>query len=196
MHRANIGPTGCGKSYQAFIEAARVKKAVLFVNPKDDDVGGDFVRLDGNCDSIVLCRLLRKGYKVNYVPHRDRKIAVKELDIVVQKAFEAQDVFVIFDEAEVHGYEGLSFSPLVDVAERGRSAGVEGLFLVQDPAGVSKRILRQCQQFRIFAFNEYSRLYFDKLGYDVQKMQSMLLTAPKHSYIIMEGGEIKGIGRE
>jgi len=195
VHRANIGPTGCGKTYQALQEAKRAGKPVLFVNPKAEDIPG-MVRLDGMADSETLGRLLKKGLNVNYLPYRDRKIALKELDVVVQKAFEVQDVFIIFDEAEVHGYEGLSFSPLFDVAERGRSLGVEGLFLVQDPAGVSKRILRNCDQFRVFAFNEYSRQYFTRLGYDVAYMQSLLLEKGKFSYIIIEGGEIKGVRRE
>jgi hypothetical protein len=195
LHRANIGPTRCGKTYQALREAKRAGKPVLFVNPKNEDVPG-FVKLDCTAERELLNRLLRKGKNINYVPHRNRKIALKELDVVIQEVFDVKNIFVVFDEAEVHGYEGLSFSPLFDVAERGLGLGVDGLYLIQDPAGVGKRILRQCGEFRIFAFNEFSGPYFTRLKYDVEKMQNMLLSAGKYSYIIIENGIIKGTGRE
>lgn len=195
VHKCNIGTTGCGKTYQAITAAKRTGKPIIYINPQDENMAG-FVRVDGQEEFGTIARLLKKGYFVNYVPHRDKKISLQELDVITQKLFDLQNVEMIIDETDLHGYEGMSWSPWIDVAERGRKRGVFATFLMQDPAGVSKRILRNCTQFRIFEFNEYSRPYFARLGYDVEKLHLMLLESGKYSYIIIERGNIIGCRKE
>jgi DNA helicase HerA-like ATPase len=160
-----------------------------------EDVLNGYTRVDRKTDVDFIYKCLKRGVKLNYVPHRDKKIGRMELRTLTEISFDLGDIFIIVDEAEEYGYQGMSTSPCFDIAMRGRHYEVYGLFICQDPATLDKCILRNCEIMRVFRFNEYANNYFSRLQYDVEEMRRLLKTKD-HGYIKIEGGLLQGVYRE
>lgn len=198
-HEAGIGTTGSGKTHQALSQAKREKIPTIIINPKHETEGyeGFYACSEGDFkDSDHLIRLLKKGINLNYFPTKHLDTAFKEIQLIVDRLFDLKHCKIIFDEAEKYGYQGKKSSGLIDVAERGRALKVKGVFLIQDPANISKTILRMCDTKKIFRVDEFGEDYLSKKGYNMDKIKELWASKGEFSYVEYFRGQLKGVYKE
>lgn len=204
MHEANIGETGSGKTYQAVNAAIRANERIIYINPKPrkgaaytDVTEGFFRAWPGDISRSDIPDIISRGINLEFVPDGHVAQGLEQLRIVVDEAFRLGNITMIFDEAAIHSPEGIRWSPAIEVAERGREAKVKGIFIVQSPSALSKRVLVNCDTLRIFRFNQtWAGPYLKGKGLDPESLCNKLLTASDYSYILMKGGIEHGIRRE
>lgn len=204
MHECNIGVTGSGKTYQAISQVLRNNERCIYINPKPkkgaaySDISKGFYRAwPSDIGRSDIADLMRRRINLEFIPDSQVKKGIEQLRIVVDEAFRLGNITMIFDEAAVHSPEGVSWSPAIEVAERGREAKVKGVFICQSPSALSKRVLTNCDLMRLFRFNlTWAGPYFKSKGMDAESLSNKLLTAKEYSYIIIKGGVETGIRRE
>ena len=204
MHEANIGETGSGKTYQALTQVKRNRDRCIYINPKprkgaayQDVTKGYYRAFPEDIKRSDIADIIGRGINLEFVPSNKVKEGIEQLRIIVDEAFRIGNITIIFDEAAIHNPEGITWSPGIEVAERGREGKIKGVFICQSPSALSKRILVNCDTLRLFRFNPvWASSYLKAKGLDAKSLADKLLTAPKYSYIMMKGGEENGIRKE
>lgn len=145
-------------------------------------------------DSISdLISLLRRGRaRVSFEPDWDEDIARKQLKAIVNRIMQltwSPPLLVIVDECDQVAPEGKRGTPAHQIAQRGGKKGVWGEFVTQHPSIVSKTIVRQCYRKTIFPTDD-SAAYFNKYHWPGDQIETVLNAAPKHHYVVWEGGKL------
>ena len=198
-HKINVGQTGSGKTYQAVREGARSQGPCLFFNPKGERAIPDgYIAIDRFTDDKLIKRLIHKGMNLSFQASRfNWEMAIAELGWLVEQfvRYDQESTFIV-DEVNKYAYEGLHVSPALLLAEEGREYGINAIFTTQYPGRVNKTIFVNCRYERLFNFNRYSALYYQRLRYPVADFISDINSNGEYSYVLLDNGEKVGVYKE
>jgi hypothetical protein len=197
-HKFFAGTTGSGKTYAAlrYMSLWPVKSPVLYFNPQQEDAPG-MIRADGSNTMDAILYALGKGQSVNFVPDARQQVAEKQLSVLVDGVMMRQwkkTLLFCADEAQDFARQGKD-SPLFAIARRGRKWGIEGMFLAQSPADVSKVLVRQARTHLIFYVDAYDLDYFRNYHIPADEVGRLLDSAggfDRHPYVVWSGRSLSG----
>lgn len=173
------GTTGGGKTVTANEAHALSKGLSIFFNSEEEDnVTGFTIHKPGH----VLRAIRQHGWNVtlDYRPLSEDKEGLNvELERLVDLLFEIADktgrkhpIQLLVDECQDYAEQGKSEGALHRAVRKGRKRKIKVMALSQDPARVSKTVVRQCK-YNIWCgeFNPYYEAYFDAYNLPVNVLK-------------------------
>ena len=207
-HTFCAGRTGSGKSYLAAGECRAWDGPVLVIDRKlcmSGDLG--WPTADRTHRTADILRYLglgpgdgppRRG-GLCYVPHWDYHVARAECDLLIRALFACGPhdpaLLLVVDEAWRVAREGDRPGQVHRVAVEGRASGIQGYFISQRPADVSKDVVTQCDRMIIFD-TSFEGPWMQRYGIDHAGVTAQLKAAPQYSYVVWDGDTIQGPRRE
>lgn len=194
-HLLISGTTGSGKSHLALAIGRKFPGPVVFYNPQDDDLAGDWTHADRSNDVRDLFRAKRG--RISYVPNSNREFGKKEIKAIVDHVMlpltvHRTPILFIFDESDTIAPQGgKGQSAVHEVLQRGRKLNVWGICVTQFPSLIDKILVRQCLV-QAYFFSPYAKAYYKAQFLPGDYIEGSLENAPEHSFMLMNRGKLEG----
>lgn len=191
------GQTRSGKTFFSARALRQLKDPVLFLNIQDENLPG-FMKLESDdIDFKQLLEVLKKGEKVdlrfpgNYTLKIINKITGYLLTEIMAAGFtEKRPIYIVLDEC--HTLQASGLDAAIQLATRGLSRGVRGVFITQRPALVNKTIYTQSNEHYLFYLSPSEKQYFNNKGFNFEYCQKIWEDYGLYSYVYFDGKDMHG----
>jgi len=171
-----VGTTKHGKSYFAKKTLKGQRQGVFYFNTLLDnaDMSG-WIMCDGSYSFSELYEKLGKGYKLNYQPKVNRRIAAMELEYIFGQMLKRKGIEYIFALDEVHLYYGNKNidSYLKDVSQTGRHFGIVPVWITQRPQQLPRPCITQANEVIFFNMN-FEDSWLREYGIDSEQLRQRI----------------------
>lgn len=188
-HNFIIGTTQSGKTELAKARAEAFKGGVFFFNPQAVEMPKSFSTVDCNYSIEQMIQCLKSGFKINYIPHHNDKIALKELNYIAEKVFydkvqRKDDKPLSFVVDECHMYiKNNTESPVLNIATRGLRFGLYLTTITQRPALTNNTLFTQAEWKTYLHVEGEEWKYLKGQGIPIKEIQKQLTVNGMYSYI-------------
>lgn len=193
-HELNIGITRSGKTYNAFEQVKHSSAPSIYYNIKKQpiEVVKKYIEVDASITQRQLYHAMKHYKLINFIPSDSAAHRKHEIAGIVKLAFAyGGPVNLIWDEAWEYIPQNTQESPVFTVARRGASEGIKNIILSQSPADIDKKAVKQCEIIRVFRLNEWDYRYLKTVGFDGEKINLMLESAPQYSHVLLANGKME-----
>lgn len=190
-HTLKIGITRSGKTYKALHDIKASSVPTLFYNIKHQEVLKGFKDITSSDTLRKLDHALKHYKMVNYLPSDDeeqREIGIKN---IVNYLFKSnfKEVDFVLDEAWEVVPQGKAKSPVFTITRRGLEK-IRAEFIVQSPADLDKKAVKQCEIIEVFRLNDWDYKYLKGIGLPAEEIQRKLSNAPQYSFVRVAEGAV------
>ena len=193
------GQTQSGKTFFASRALKELKRPVLFFNIQDEPLNGFMTVYVDKINTDQLLEALKYGEKVdlrfppNYRLGKINMIIGYLLTQLSDAGFNKdKPVYVAIDECHTLAGDGLEAA--IQLATRGLSRGVRGVFITQRPALADKTLYTQSTEHYMFYLSPSESQYFKNKGFEFEKCQELWAKHGQHSYVYYDGKDLIGKG--
>jgi archaellum biogenesis ATPase FlaH len=183
-HVIVVGQTQNGKTYTVNHLLLKQKRGVLFFNTQLEDLTG-YVKVNSKTAFSVIKKLLKKGYKVNYVPSSRLTIQSQEVSFIINQLFQNGEftkknfIYIVIDE--VHLFKKQALEEVCRIATGGLRFGLHGIFLSQRPANMDNTLMTQSTNVLVFKCNMESQ-YFKNYDIPIIEILELIEKNGKYSF--------------
>lgn len=194
-HISILGKTNTGKTTVAkLLHDDTNDKVSIFFNTQDENVEGHRLK---EWDYHIL----DKHRKINFIPHWNNEVAIKQLSKIVQdlrKMTEAtgdrsrKTRYVVYvDESHEIAPNNVTGTPLHFIMKRGHRYGITGVSITQRPAELDLGIVSQADYHVIFDVNDFESQYFKKKNIPIERVKPQLVDS--HNFTIYDNRDFLGV---